>query len=42
MRKFDVIVQLICTFVFACAKSKFSHDTANILNTAKLVRLLDI
>ena len=27
----EVIFQLICVFVFAYAKSRFSHDTAHVI-----------
>ena len=32
---FAVTAKLICVFVFAYAKSRFSHDTANMLKSFK-------
>ena len=35
-----VTAQLICTFVFAYAKSRFSHDAAQMKGTQNLKKLL--
>ena len=34
---FAVTAKLICVFVFACAKSLFSHNEAHYIHTAKMV-----
>ena len=34
-----VIAQLICVFVFAYAKTRFSHDGAKSINTCKKLKI---
>ena len=33
----EAIAQLICAFIFTCAKNSYSHDAAHILNLIKTV-----
>ena len=39
---FEVIAQLNCVFVFACAKSWFSHDAAQMIYFIFAVALFDL